>query len=261
MMLQKNEFGLSDFFGCLQLITMQLKKAIDEPGTKHTQLAQQLLLFLTQRKTKLVDNPLMITALYLDPRYKCEMESDENKVMLAKLTLENLWERVKFARGEVVEIVEVPVYNETDSMASYFDELDQHYDNGQSDDISNHSQPNSNRDKSLIGIALSKYERSIVQRMKSSTRLWPFWENSKDEFGLQLYELASIIHSIPPTQASVERNFSALKFMLTDLRYNLAENLLENLLLIHLNSDIYYSIKNERIAKLVAANKIDEIVS
>lgn len=108
---------------------------------------------------------------------------------------------------------------------------------------------NLNRDKSYIAVALSKYENLTVHRMKSSESVWSFWEKSKEEFGPEIYELASIIHSIPPTQASVERNFSALKFMFTDCRYNLAQDLLESLLLIHLNQDMYESVKIAEIEK------------
>lgn len=103
LMLQKAEFTLSDFFGCLKVITMQLDKIIAEPGRKYTQLAEKLLHALSKRKTKLVDHPLMICALYLDPRYKCEVVNDQNKVKIAKLTLENIWERVKLVNNKVNE--------------------------------------------------------------------------------------------------------------------------------------------------------------
>lgn len=267
LILQKNEFSLSDFFGCLQIITMRLNKLIADPGKQYTQLAENLLHTLSQRKAKLIDNPLMICALYLDPRYKCEVEKDENKVMVAKLTLENIWERVKLARGHADEIeteIEVPVYLETtmEDMNLFYDELDQQYNEmAQGDSASEDTgvaRLNLNRDKSFIAIALDKYENSTIHRMKSSESIWSFWEKSKEEFGLELYELASIVHSIPPTQASVERNFSALKFMLTDRRYNLSEDLLESLLLIHLNRDIYELVKQAEIEKLKITGQNDK---
>lgn len=249
-MLQKEDFTLSDFFGCFKIITMQLNKMIAEPGRKYTRLAEKLLHTLYQRKSKLVDHPLMICALYLDPRYKCEVVNDQDKVKLAKLTLENIWERLKLLKNEneIGETPnEVPVAIETDqneNMNTFYEELDEMYGNlGINSGSGNHSSETSNRDKSIIAVALSNYENSTVHRMKSSESVCTFWEKSKEEFGPELYELASIIHSIPPTQASVERNFSALKFMLTDRRYNLAEDLLESLLLIHLNRDVYELVK------------------
>lgn len=253
-MLQKADFTLSDFFGCLKVIKMQLNKIIAEPERKYTRLVENLLHTISQRESKLVDHPLMICALYLDPRYKCEVENNQEKVKLAKLTLEKLWERVQLVKNETNETsTEDQVDIETapkEDMMDFFEQLDEMYGNLGISTGSDNSTENLNRDKSFIAVALSKYENSIVHRMKSSESIWPFWEKFKEEFGPELYELAAIIHSIPPTQASVERNFSALKFMLTDRRYNLAEDLLECLLIIHLNRDMYESVRNVEIEKL-----------
>lgn len=249
-MLQKPDFTLSDFFGCLKIIKFQLNKINAEPGKKYTRLAEHLLHTLSQRESKLVDHPLMICSLYLDPRYKCELMNDHEKVQLAKLTLENIWERMKSVKKESGDLTEgaaaAKKNDKEENMKSFFEELDQMYgsmgiDNGAND---------SNQDKSKLAVSFSKYETSTVHRMKSSESVWTFWQKSKHEFGNELYELAAVIHSIPPTQASVERNFSALKFMLTDRRYNLSEDLLECLLIIHLNRDFYDNVKEMEILKL-----------
>ena len=50
-----------------------------------------------------------------------------------------------------------------------------------------------------------------------------------------LYQLAMVVHSVPPTQVSVERSFSALKLILTDLRSNLSSDSLKKLLFVKLN--------------------------
>lgn len=182
LMLQKNEFTLSDFFGCLQILTMQFNKIIAEPGRKYTSLAEKLLQTLSQRKKKLVDNPLMICALYLDPRYKCEVENNQEKVMLAKLTLENLWERVKIAKGEeIIEVVLVDVEEATEeNMNVFYEELDKLYDDNGQSAISasgcNVPRLNLNQGKASIATALSKYESSTMQRMKSSESIWAYWE-------------------------------------------------------------------------------------
>lgn len=106
-------------------------------------------------------------------------------------------------------------------MDSYYAELDLHLNEtlGLQPSFNGHgsacANDNSN-DKSLIIDAISKYELSISGlRMKSCESVHAFWENKKSEFGM-LHEIASIVFAIPPTQASVERNFSALKYMLTD---------------------------------------------
>lgn len=256
--LQKADFTLSDFFGCLKVITMQLDKIIAQPGQRLSRLAEKLSLTLSQRKSKLIDHPLMICALYLDPRYKCEIIHNRDKVQLAKLTLENIWERVRRVRNEMDDTsADSPAECiPKKTMKNFLDELDELYDNmglnhGNGSNSFASSTGNANQDKSKIAIALSKYDSCTVERMKSSESVWSFWEKSKEDLGSELYELASIIHSIPPTQASVERNFSALKFMLTERRFNLSEDLLESLLVIHLNRDFYETVKNVEIQKLI----------
>lgn len=46
-----------------------------------------------------------------------------------------------------------------------------------------------------------------------------------------LSQLALTVHDVPATQVSVERTFSALKFILNDLRTSVNENTLEKILL------------------------------
>lgn len=104
-------------------------------------------------------------------------------------------------------------------------------------------------DKNVITNSISKYETSIRGlRLKSSDSVHAFWESKKSEFEI-LYEIASIVFAVPPTQASVERNFSGLKYMLTDKRYNLRAELLEALLLIHLNREDFNEIQKIEIEK------------
>lgn len=256
VMLQKDEFTLSDFFGCLQIMNMKINQIVNSPSKKYTNLAVKLQQTLSARKSKMLDNQLMLCALYLDPRYKCEIDKDQDKVQLVKFTLENIWERVKIVKGDIIADcgIENGTPNTTsESLDSIYDELDQQYNSmGMRcvDANDNFHGLDLTQDRSQIAVAIEKYHRSVTVRMKSSESVLEFWEKNKEEFGLELYELASIIFAVPPTQSSVERCFSALKFMLTDRRYNLNPELLEAMLLIHLNRCEYYFLKEEEIKQL-----------
>lgn len=63
---------------------------------------------------------------------------------------------------------------------------------------------------------------------------WHGCKNSKPE----LFKLVSTILSIPCTQVSVERVFSALPIVLTKFRAQLKDETLNNILFIRLNSDL-----------------------
>lgn len=61
-----------------------------------------------------------------------------------------------------------------------------------------------------------------------------YWEDKKFTYP-RLYRLAKIVHSVPATQVSVERAFSALKLVLTDLRSNLSADSIKKIMFLKLN--------------------------
>lgn len=67
--------------------------------------------------------------------------------------------------------------------------------------------------------------------------VWNHWVARKFSHP-ELYSVAMVILAIPSTQVTVERAFSALAIVLSDLRTGLGEDTLANILLIKLNADI-----------------------
>lgn len=61
-----------------------------------------------------------------------------------------------------------------------------------------------------------------------------YWEEKKYTYP-RLYRLAKVLHSVPATQVSVERAFSALKLVMTDLRCNLSSESLKKIMFLKLN--------------------------
>lgn len=250
---------MSDFYGLLQIMDMQLNKIKSVPGSQYTKLADNLQSCINERKKSLIANPLMRCAMFLDPRYKCDIDSDKELVIFVKLTLENLWKRIKSVKN-IAQTTEVPSQTEvrnksSDNMNDFFAELDNEYntmmlENGaQSLSL---SQLDFSKDKSDIAEAINEYEKSVAgSRMKSSACIHQFWEQNKENFGLELYEIASTIFAIPPTQAAVERYFSAMKYLFDVYRYNLSEDLLECCMLINLNPDFFNIVKQKNITRVI----------
>lgn len=264
VILQKNDFTLSDFYGCLQIIELKLKQIIQSPKCKRKQLAQSLQRCIHDRKPKLVETPLMICALFLDPRYKYAIDSDHEKVQLAKLTLEHIWDRFLSSSLSNETEQETSIVDATpdDNMAKYYEELDLHLNESLGLESIGHcsssSTTRSHGKRSIID-AISRYEKSVLGlRMKSSESIHSFWETKREEFGSELYEIACIVFAIPPTQASVERDFSALKYMFTDKRYNLRPDLLESLLMIHLNRIFFAQVQTTAIENMQKENRFDK---
>lgn len=260
-MLQKKEFTLSDFYGLLQIMDMKLNKLISSPNKKHTKLAADLQDHMNTRKKQLIENPLMRCAMFLDPRYKFDIDCDNELLIFVKMTLEKVWQRIKSVKY-VEQTSEEPQRNQVqnkslDNMDDLFAELDAEYNaklkkNGAIDENLSPCHPNFSKEFSDIAETIHQYENFVSgSRMKSSDSVHTFWEQNKSTFGLELYEIASTIFAIPPTQSSVERFFSALKYLFNDYRYNLAEDLLESCLLIHLNSDFYETVKKQDIISVI----------
>lgn len=81
-------------------------------------------------------------------------------------------------------------------------------------------------------------------------KLIDYWNSVKSELK-QLYELAKCIYAIPPTEVEIERDFSQLNFIYTQRRHNnLSEKNLTEILLIHLNEDLFFIVKEEELLKL-----------
>lgn len=131
LVLQRNDFSLSDLFGCIQIIELRLNEFIDSAAEKYTMLPDKLKEFLLQRKSKLLENPLMLCAPLLDPRYKCNIDTDPEKLMFVKIKLKNLWQRMKTVNGvedQPENLIRTTDISSEDDMSKYYVELDAHYD-------------------------------------------------------------------------------------------------------------------------------------
>lgn len=243
---QKVEFGLTDFYCCFKIMKMRLQKL--NSNICYTQLAANLLRRLEERTPNMIGNQIMVCAMFLDPRFKKDLDAEQQE--FAKLGLANMWKHIQSFKGIIeasADEVEMPRKKKKSTMEDWYAELDKF--NEQYDSMTLQEDQNSSTD--CIELAIRKYELFVENfQMKSKESVQNFWETHKKEFGVELYEIACALYAVPPTQASVERTFSALKYLFSYYRYRLSENMLESLMLIHTNSDLYYLIKEEELKML-----------
>lgn len=91
----------------------------------------------------------------------------------------------------------------------------------------------SNVDETLSSELESFYNTQY--EVTENTDVLLYWRTLEGTYP-RLYKLSNIILSIPCTQASVERTFSTLKFIYSDLRNSLNKEILEKLLFVKLNN-------------------------
>lgn len=261
--LQKPECTLSDFFGGWILMKIKLSNIAAEQTNRPTCIANKLIISLDKRKNQLFENPAMICAVLLDPRYSSEVIQEE-KIRLAKLTLMNLWERhSQFNSKDDSENNNdssngTGVDNDTNLLNSYFVRKG----------LRASALENTSIDESIMTVRINKHRKSaddISEQLddflhelagdfllvNESTQ--KFWETKKQIFP-ELYELAMILYAIPPTQATVERLFSVFGFLYNDWRNQLSQDLLEAMIIITTNGDLFKIINEKDLIEASFAN-------
>lgn len=84
---------LSDFYFCWKKMCSQLIKLINTTE-RSSGFAAILLGKIEIRQKYLLDEPAMITAVYMDPRFNFELDGNDIAIQIAKLTLANIYDRL-----------------------------------------------------------------------------------------------------------------------------------------------------------------------
>lgn len=230
--LQSEKTTLSDFFGYWTMMRIKLAKASDE-------LSQKMLIEMNKYHEMLMDNPAIVAAIYLDPRYQRGLK---DKKPLAIQFLVNLYQRMQKVENfvdseERAEAIESDHNTAETNDSDSFDDMNRYLDACNSIEPQNNVNSNTfnENNESLITNLLKQFD-GVSEQLKST--IWEIWERKK-QTDPELYNLAMTVFSIPPTQTTVERSFSALAIVLNSHRTRLADNSLENILLVRLNQDVY----------------------
>lgn len=206
---------------------------IKEKSDLRTDLVDLLLKNLEIRKRDLLKHPTMLCAIYLDHRMYQELSDKE--IQIAKMTLANIHQKIRNLTQNTGE-----EHAEGDS--SFNDSLDEYFKRSKK----NQSDKQTHFMQLLDTFHLSlQYEK---QENHKSTSI-DFWENKKSAYPA-LYEIACVINSIPPSQATVERGFSILKFVFGEKRTRIVQDSLENILLIKLNAELSHSIFRNQVSAI-----------
>lgn len=197
-------------------------------------LAQYICQAMKTRQKNLMQSPHFVSALYLDPRFQVVLSDEETSKAVSYLQstwsqIMQLKSRIQFPQGE-------QALNHNQSMETADDDAE--------DDIeklllateqNKRTQVSDGRRSRPSNIIMRLEEFNNHPRINSKENVLQFWETKKKTDPL-LYELATTVLSIPCTQVSVERLFSSLKFVLSDLRYNLKDSIVEDILVIRNNT-------------------------
>lgn len=235
---QITSFTLSDFFGSWLKLKLKLRHKISNEKLT-TNFAQIFLEKISMREKELLRYPAMICAIYLDRRYKQELKNAED-IAIAKHTLANLYERILSSHQKPQQQDEC----ELDSFELY---LSQHYSMNESDEPPEEresDEPAEEREsiRTHFMEKLRVFDEKF-ERINYKLSVLHDWEALKVDHP-ELYKVACIVNGIPPTQVTVERSFSAMAFVFNPKRAKLGHTMLENILMIKLNSELVQSIND-----------------
>lgn len=233
--LQKHDIGLSDVYAIWTKMQLYLRACLNKRNYK-TSLANHLIKALEKRNDAIFANPFMDCAIFLDPRFRKQLISDEIrnencKAMLLKISQCINNNQSNPSHGNNSHVSDISF--EFDAQAALNAMMQKTITNDQDEGTQ-------------IEHILDLFNPDVLSCEKS---VLEFWENSKSVHP-ELYELAMVIYAVPPSEAQVERDFSRLNFIFTDRRCRLQTERLYEIMMISTNPQIFYRLCDEELEAL-----------
>lgn len=226
--LQAETVTLSDFFGFWTSLRLKLAKRSDE-------FAVNLFEEMNARHDLLLLNPVILGAIYLDPRYQRTLRT---KKQAAIKFLVNLFLRMEDVTSDChndsnTAQENIEIINDSNNSEEELNAYLSAYSSVTHGNASTERDAGEKRDD----------VQTIIQQFDgveqpASISVLEYWEKNK-QVNPDLYRLASAVFTIPPTQTTVERAFSSFAIVFSSHRTRLHSETLQNILLTRLNHDMY----------------------
>lgn len=219
-------YGLSNLYiGWLRVQKRLQRIIINKP---QFDLAQKLIENMELRAKSLFKSPLFLCSVYLDPRINFKL-TDEQRASGA-MGLVKIFER-----EETSQLLAKKENRVNDTL----DEIQDEY----------HSQQNEDQNSSSRLLKeMSLFETEKPFDIKAE--VMQFWTENSHKYPL-LRPLADILHAVPSNQCRTEAAFSSLSYIRNRYRMAMHSKNISNVLMVRLNKDIYYELRNERVQKIL----------
>ncbi|XP_065090374.1 uncharacterized protein LOC135711433 [Ochlerotatus camptorhynchus] len=219
--MQESHVSLSDFYMAWLMATSEVQKVTDNP------FVPALIQSLRTRLDALRHSRAFKMGLFLDPRFNYHASKlftgDEKEEIQRYIT--ETWERIR-----QLEPTSTNMNNE--SLSGSTDEFDQYLTKMFGGSMDTSIQENATNFLQQVK------SLDLEPRQNHNYNVWNHWLRRKTTHP-ELHAVAMIVLSTPSNQVSVERSFSALGLVLSNLRTGLAEETLANILMIKLNKNLF----------------------
>lgn len=221
---QSNQMTVSDFYAEWLELKLKLEK-------NEYRLAKELVDSMNERETNFMESPVTLSSLFLDSRYRLLLKGKPMAPQTSINHLACLWKRIRDLESvnetsdsgshENVAAMSAPDNNseEVNDFERYLNSLESNNLNDQ----------NSNTCEDVMQ-KLMDFDTELKTRKRDpkSNHAMDFWESNKND-KKELYKMATIIFAVASTEVSVERNFSALSFILNKYRCSLSDEMLADI--------------------------------
>lgn len=179
----------------------------------------------------MLKNECILACVYLHPKYNPLLSQEEKIIAIRHISY--LWQRVQTLTLPDMFGVQ-PLLQE--------DPADSENDCENIDELLNLRKKRSTLpipdSTSALSHSVNKYEKLLLTSNIDATNPMQFWRNRRDT-DYELYNVATVIFAVAPTQVSVERAFSGLSFILNPQRTRLNADILNNIMIIRQNREIF----------------------
>nr|XP_029732178.1 uncharacterized protein LOC109409217 [Aedes albopictus] len=222
--MQAEHVSLPDFFIAWLMAINQVSKVKNNP------FVPDLLEALNRRLTSLRGSRAFKMALFLDPRFNYRGSTfftPDEKVEIQGFIRET-WQRIQ----QVQPAASSTVANESLTDSERNDDFDDFFTEMFGGSVNTEDEPSDTKFlQQLQSLDLEPRQNHVYS-------VWDHWLRRKTTHP-QLYAVAMVVLATPSNQVSVERAFSVLGLVLTNLRTQLSEESLTNILLIKLNKALF----------------------
>lgn len=215
-LMQNEQMTMSDFYGLYVLLLANL----DSVDNIYSKLLTEI---LNKRCNNIINTELMRGCIYLDPRFQAFLDEKQRQGAISYLAEIYNYYCNMTTDVKCVEIKRNMVLKDSNNILQSLRDIMK--------ENNNYKKKNRKED---IEYLLLDFE--FVDEIDINQSILNYWEANK-YLRPQLYFISQIIYAVPPTEASVERAFSILKFVYSDQREKLDMELLEDILTINLNND------------------------
>lgn len=231
--MQSEQMTLADFYAEWVDLKLKLNK-----NNSH-EFAINLVARMEEREENVHKNASILSALFLDSRYRVFLNNKPTQKQIAINHLTRLWKRINDLNNGPATNANDFILTE-DAVDPDADELD-HFLNALENNSNVNSFSTTTTEKIMLKLQNFDIDMSNKKRDPKSNHALDFWRVNGHAYP-ELHELAMVLFAAAPTETSVERNFSALTFILNKYRCGLSDENLSEILFIRLNKEIFYEL-------------------